>query len=76
MFLQTPFYVSGAQLQELLDELGRWNRVFRRFPRWLKANTFYRIFKALVPDANFEYAMIDGTIVVAHHSGQGARSQP
>jgi hypothetical protein len=31
------------------------------------------MFKVLAADPDLEYAMIDGTIVKAHRSGQGAR---
>jgi transposase len=47
--------------------------VFKRFRRWIKADVFYRMFRALAEDADFEYAMIDGSIVKVHRSGQGAK---
>ena len=31
------------------------------------------MFRALAEDADFEYAMIDGTIVKVHRHGQGAK---
>ena len=40
---------------------------------WVKADVFYRMFKVLAADSDFEYAMIDGTIVKVHRSGQGAK---
>ena len=51
---------------------------------WVKADTFYRMFRALAEDADFEYAMIpsrafsmhcramDGSIVKVQRHGQGA----
>ncbi len=47
--------------------------MFRRFRRWMKADVFYGMFKALAADADFEYAMIDGSIVKVHRHGQGAK---
>jgi len=47
--------------------------VFKPFRRWVQADAFYRMFKALAAGADFEYAMIDGTIVKIHRSGQGAK---
>ena len=41
-------------------------------PQVGKTDAFYRMFKALTSDADLEYAMIDGTIVKVHRSGQGA----
>lgn len=39
----------------------------------VKADTFHHMFKALASGADLEYAMIDGTIVEVHRSGQGAK---
>ena len=39
----------------------------------VKADAFYRMFRVLAEDSDFEYTMIDGTIVKVHRSGQGAK---
>lgn len=54
------------------DRLSR-RTVFKRFRRWVKADAFYRMFRALAEDADFEYAMIGGSIVKVHRHGQGAK---
>jgi len=62
-----------AQGQVLPAAFGSWNSVFVRFRRWAVKGLFNRIFNRLSGGPDFEYALIDGTIVRVHQHGTGAK---
>jgi transposase len=64
---------AGAPWRDLPDELGKWNSVFQRFRRWAKKGDWERIFNALIENPDFEYLIIDSTIVRAHQHAAGAK---
>ena len=74
-FLEATLWIArtGAPWRELPCEFGNWNSVFRRFRRWATKGIFESLFKTLSGDPDFEYAMIDGTIVRVHQHGAGAK---
>ena len=64
---------TGAPWRDLPNEFGRWNSVFQRFRRWVRAGVFERLFERVSGEPDFEYALIDGTIIRVHQHGTGAK---
>ena len=64
---------AGAPWRDLPPHFGNWFSVWKRFRRWAKKGVFERIFTELSADPDFEYALIDGTIVKVHRHGAGAK---
>jgi transposase len=64
---------TGAPWRDLPACFGIWSTVWRRFRRWALKGVFERLFAELSGDADFEYALIDGTIVRVHRHGTGAK---
>ena len=64
---------AGAPWRDLPGEFGNWNSVFQRFRRWAKKGDWERLFKALAEDPDFEYLIIDSTVVRAHQHAAGAK---
>jgi putative transposase len=64
---------AGAPWRDLPKEFGKWNSVFQRFRRWAKKGVWERIFNALLENPDFEYLIIDSTIVRAHQHAAGAK---
>lgn len=64
---------TGLPWRDLPAGFGNWNSVFRRFRRWVMGGVFERLFTEISGAPDFEYALIDGTIVQAHQKASGAK---
>ena len=75
LFVDAVLWINraGAPWRDLPKEFGNWNSVFQRFRRWAKKGVWERIFNALVDNPDFEYLIIDSTIVRAHQHAAGAK---
>jgi transposase len=75
MFMEGVLWIvrTGAPWRDLPEVFGEWNSVFRRFSRWSQKGVWQRIFEALSDDPDFEYLIIDSTIVRAHQHASGAK---
>ena len=63
----------GGAWRDLPPGFGAWNSVFRRFRRWAEADVFQRVFDAISGEPDFEYVLVDGTIINAHRPASGAK---
>ena len=74
MFVEGVLWIvrTGSPWRDLPDVFGEWNSVFRRFSRWSAKGVWWRIFEVLPDDPDFEYLIIDSTIVRAHQHAAGA----
>ena len=74
-FVEAVLWIAraGAPWRDLPEAFGNWNSVFRRFRRWALKGVFESLFKALSGEPDFEYALIDGTIVRVHQHATGAK---
>ena len=75
LFLEAILWMArtGTPWRDLHERFGKWNSAFRRFRRWATKGVFESLFKSLSDDPDFEYAIVDGTIVRVHQHGAGAR---
>ena len=64
---------TGSPWRDLPEGFGKWFTVYMRFWRWVQKGVWERVFKALCDDPDFEYVLIDGTLVRVHQHGTGAK---
>ena len=71
LFIEAVLWIcrTGAPWRDLPEHLGNWHTTFTRYNRWSKSGRWETIFMALSQDADFEYLMVDGSIVRVHQHG-------
>jgi len=77
MFVEGVLWIvrTGAPWRDLPEVFGDWNSTFRRFSRWSEKGVWHRIFEAMSDDPDFEYLILDSTIVRAHQHAAGAKKR-
>jgi putative transposase len=75
MFVEAVLWIArtGAGWRDLPGIFGNWNSVFVRFNRWSQGGVWHAIFAALADDPDFEYLILDSTIVRVHQHAAGAK---
>ena len=75
MFVEGVLWIvrTGSPWRDLPEAFGDWNSAFRRFSRWSTRGVWWRIFEAMSDDPDFEYLIVDSTIVRAHQHAAGAK---
>lgn len=75
LFVEAVLWIvrTGSPWRDLPGEFGSWNSNFRRFSRWSAKGVWHRVFAAMSDDGDFEYLIVDSTIVPAHQDAAGAK---
>jgi transposase len=78
MFVEAVLWIArtGSPWRDLPRVFGNWNSVYVRFNRWSAGGVWQRMFTALSEDGDFEYLIVDSTIVRAHQHAAGAKGGP
>ena len=75
LFVEAVLWLArvGSPWRDLPESFGNWNSVFIRFSRWSRDGVWDRLFTTMADDPDFEYIMIDSTIVRAHQHAAGKK---
>ena len=75
LFVEAVLWLArtGSPWRDLPGVFGKANSEFVRFSRWSKSGVWDRLFAAMCDAPNFEYIMIDSTIVRAHRHAAGKK---
>jgi putative transposase len=75
LFMEAVLWLArtGSPWRDLPAFFGNWNSVFVRFSRWSKDGVWDRLFAVMADVPDFEYVMIDSTIVRAHQHAAGKK---
>src|SRR5262245_58506182 len=75
LFIEAVLWIArtGAPWRDLPTEFGKWFTAYTRFWRWAQKGVWERLFETLSDDPDFEYVLVDGTLIRVHQHGTGAK---
>ncbi|CDM60458.1 hypothetical protein LPU83_pLPU83b_0475 (plasmid) [Rhizobium favelukesii] len=62
---------TGSPWRDLPEVFGEWNSVYRCFSRWSEKGIWWRMFDALTDDPDFEFLIVDSTIIHVNRDATG-----
>lgn len=75
LFVEAVLWIArtSSPWRDLPPAFGKWNSAFQRFSRWSRGGVWWRLFEAAAQDPDFEYLIVDSTIVRAHQHATGKK---
>lgn len=75
LFLEGVLWIArtGSPWRDLPEQFGFWGNVYVRYNRWCRSGIWIQLFETLSKDPDFEYVMIDSTIVRVHQHASGGK---
>jgi transposase len=64
LFIEAVLWIvrTGSPWRDLPEAFGKRTTVFKRYPDWVKAHVFFRLFEACSDEPDMEYATVDAVI--------------
>jgi len=77
LFVEAALWIAitGSPWRDLPEEYGHWHRVYVRFNRWSHKGMWSKVFEELSKAGDFEYVMIDGSVVRVHQHSAAEKVQ-
>ena len=75
LFFDALVYMAqvGCPWRDLPARFGKWNSVFKRYDRLVKSGVLNMILDLLTRESDFEWVMVDSSVIRAHLSAAGAK---